>query len=180
MINIPYGKSYQPFQNDGNATILQPKQFENNKISESEIVQKALENPIDSARLSKLAEDKQKIVLITSDHTRPVPSKITMPLLLSEIRSKNPNAEIVILIATGLHRATTESELRSKFGDEIVDHEKIIIHDARNPKDLTYFGELPSGGELWLNKLIKEADLVVAKGLSNHTFSLASLAAEKP
>ena len=29
---------------------------------------------------------------------------------------------------------------------------------------MVHFGILPSGGELWLNKLIKENDLVVSEG----------------
>lgn len=163
MIKIPYGKSYQTL-NNGSATLIQPKQLKIAQKNEKELVTQALNNPIDSEKLSELSKGKNKIVIVTSDHTRPVPSKITMPLLLSEIRSGNPNANITILIATGLHRATTKSELRQKFGDEIVDHEQIVIHDAKDPNSLVYYGVLPSGGELWLNKLIKEADLIVAEG----------------
>lgn len=163
MIKIPYGKSYQAL-NYKNVTLVQPKQLKNNAKDEKELVIDALNNPINSEKLSELSKNKNKIVIVTSDHTRPVPSKITMPLLLSEIRSKNPNANITILIATGLHRATTESELREKFGDEIVDHEHIVVHNAKDMDNLVYFGTLPSGGELWLNKLVKEADLIVAEG----------------
>lgn len=53
---------------------------------QQELVRLALENPVGQPRLSKLAEGKKNIVVITSDHTRPVPSKITLPLLLEEIR----------------------------------------------------------------------------------------------
>ena len=53
---------------------------------ESEIVRDALNNPIASAPLCELAKEKKHIVIISSDHTRPVPSHITMPLLLEEIR----------------------------------------------------------------------------------------------
>ena len=52
-------------------------------------------------------------MLVTSDHTRSMPSKATLPLLLSEIREGNPGADITLLIATGLHRAPTEAEMRS-------------------------------------------------------------------
>ncbi len=174
MIKIPYGKSFQTLSVDESRiqAILKPKELEKTQLSESEIVQKALENPIDSPQLSILSKDKQNILVITSDHTRPVPSQITMPLLLSKIREGNPKAEITILIATGLHRATTEAELRTKFGDKIVDEENIVIHDAKNTENLVSYGKLPSGGELWLNKLIKESDLVVAEGfVAPHFFA---------
>lgn len=92
--------------------------------TEVELVHEALEHPIASPRLRDLAKGKQKVVLVTSDHTRAVPSKITLPILLDEIRQGNPDADITILIATGLHRPTTEEEQRRMFGDAIVDHEK--------------------------------------------------------
>lgn len=109
-----------------------------------------------------MAKGRKKIVLITSDHTRPVPSAVTLPLYLAEVRKGNPDADITILIATGMHRPTTEAELRAKFGDAIVDNEKIVVHQAQMEEDMAYFGTLPSGGELWLNKLVKEADLVIS------------------
>jgi len=55
------------------------------QISEREIVRRALEHPIGQIRLRELAKGKQRITLITSDHTRPVPSKLTLPILLSRI-----------------------------------------------------------------------------------------------
>ena len=165
-IEIPYGESRQTLRIDETrlAAVLSPEKLSATGRSETEIVKEALQNPVDSPRLAELAKGNNKILVITSDHTRPVPSKITMPLLLSEIRTGNPEAEITILIATGLHRATTEAELRNKFGGEIVESENIVVHDARDEKSLVSFGKLPSGGELWLNRLIKESDLVVAEG----------------
>lgn len=87
--------------------------------SEEELVKEALEHPIGTPRLSELAKGKNRIVLVTSDHTRAVPSKLTLPLLLAEIRKGNPDADITILIATGLHRPTTEAEQRRCIGSEI-------------------------------------------------------------
>ena len=78
--------------------------------SEEELVREALEHPIGTPKLCDLAKDKKKIVLVTSDHTRAVPSKLTLPLLLSEIRKGNPEADITILIATGLHRPRKNNE----------------------------------------------------------------------
>ena len=74
--------------------------------TEDEIVLEAMENPIGSPKLSELSRGKQKIVIICSDHTRPVPSKHIIPFMLKEIREGNPEAQITLLIATGFHRAT--------------------------------------------------------------------------
>ena len=165
-IRIPYGKSeqIQNVSDDRLLAVLQPAASEITGQDQSGLVRNALENPVDSPRLCELSRGKKQIVIITSDHTRPVPSRITMPLLLEEIRRNNPDAGITILIATGMHRPTTDDELREKLGDSIVEQEKIVVHKAEKEEDMAYFGILPSGGELWLNCLVKEADLVVAEG----------------
>ena len=132
--------------------------------TQEQLVLDALEHPVGSPRLRELAKDKQKIVIVTSDHTRAVPSKITLPLLLKEIRSSNPQADITILIATGLHRPTTEEEQRRMFGDEIVDHEKIAINNAFDPEQFVELCTLPSGAVFQVNKLAAQCDLLVTEG----------------
>lgn len=132
--------------------------------TQEQLVLDALEHPVGSPRLRELARDKQKIVIVTSDHTRAVPSKITLPLLLKEIRSGNPQADITILIATGLHRPTTEEEQRRMFGDDIVDHEKIAINNAFDPEQFVELCTLPSGAVFQVNKLAAQCDLLVTEG----------------
>jgi len=142
------------------------------QADEKELVKMALESPFGSEKLSELAKDKNKIVVIASDHTRPVPSKVIMPSMLSEIRSGNPDADITILIATGCHRGTTKEELTAKFGEEIVKNEKIYIHDCDDRDMLVNIGILPSGGECEINKIAYEADLLVAEGfIEPHLFA---------
>ncbi|MBE6776530.1 MAG: nickel-dependent lactate racemase [Ruminococcaceae bacterium] len=137
-----------------------------------ELVARALESPIGSQKLSELSRGKQKIVIIASDHTRPVPSKIIIPQMLSEIRKGNPNADITILIATGCHRGTTKQELINKFGEEIVANEKIYVHDCDEKEKLVNIGVLPSGGQCEINKIAVEADLLVAEGfIEPHFFA---------
>lgn len=140
--------------------------------SEAALVEEALANPIGTPRLRELAKGKNKVVLVTSDHTRAVPSKLTLPILLKEIRDGNPDADITILIATGLHRATTEAEQRRMFGDNIVDNEKIVVNDAFKDEDFAYVRTLPSDAELWVNKLALECDLLVTEGfIEPHFFA---------
>ena len=135
------------------------------------LVEEALANPIGSPKLSELAKGKKNIVLIASDHTRPVPSKVIVPPMLREIRKGNPDADITILISTGCHRGTTKEELVSKFGEEIVAKEKIVVHDCDN-SPLAHIGTLPSGGELIINKLVVDADLVCSEGfIEPHFFA---------
>ncbi|MCI6957223.1 MAG: nickel-dependent lactate racemase [Candidatus Faecousia sp.] len=140
--------------------------------SEAELVEEALANPIGTKRLRELAKGKKKVTLVTSDHTRAVPSKLTLPILLREIREGNPDAEITILIATGLHRPTTEAEQRRMFGDAIVDNEKIVVNEAFKDEDFAYVRSLPSGAELWVNKAALDCDLLITEGfIEPHFFA---------
>ncbi|MBQ9915488.1 MAG: nickel-dependent lactate racemase, partial [Clostridia bacterium] len=135
-------------------------------------VEEALKNPVGSAPLSQLAQGKKNIVIIASDHTRPVPSKVIMPAMLREIRKGNPDADITILIATGCHRGTTKDELIHKFGEEIVANENIYIHDCDEREKLVNLGTLPSGGECEINSIAAGADLLVAEGfIEPHFFA---------
>lgn len=135
-------------------------------------VKRAMESPIDSPPLSELARGKKNAVIIISDHTRPVPSRHILPLMLAELRKNNPAIDITLLVATGFHRLTTPEELRSKVGDKIFEEEKIIVHDSGDPAMLQKIGTLPSGGELIVNKLALEADLLVSEGfIEPHFFA---------
>lgn len=140
-------------------------------MSEKELVINALNNPIGSRRLRELSPGKKKVVILASDHTRPVPSKILMPLLLDEIRKGNPHADITILIATGCHRGTSKKELENKFGKEILEKERICIHDC-DKSPLADMGLLPSGCRLLVNREAADADLLVAEGfIEPHFFA---------
>ena len=141
-------------------------------LDQEDLVNRALDNPIDSPTLEALTENKGNIVIITSDHTRPVPSRVTMPILLERIRKGSPNARITILLATGYHRASTKEEIVFKFGEKIAAEERIISHDCRDKDSLQYMGALPSQADLYLNKMALEADLLIAEGfIEPHFFA---------
>lgn len=140
--------------------------------TQEELVETALDNPIGSESLEELVKGKNNMVIITSDHTRPVPSRVTMPILLRRIRAVNPGIDIKILIATGFHRPTTHEELVIKLGEEIVRNEEIIVHDAFDDSAMVKLGTLPSGGELIINRLAVETELLIAEGfIEAHFFA---------
>ena len=173
-IDIPYGKGKQTLE-VADARLhacLLPSHRSESVALEEDIVRAALDAPIGAPALRMLAAGRKNILAITSDHTRPMPSRITLPLLLREIRLGQPDAQVTVLIATGMHRSPTQAELRERFGDALLAQERIIVHDATDAANLEFFGRLPSGGELWLNKLVREADLVVAEGfIEPHFFA---------
>ncbi len=173
-LRLPYGREGI----DGTELLRLKPEILNSRIAEycpkktpEELVEEAVAHPIGSLPLCSLAEGKQRVVIIASDHTRPVPSKVIMPVLLREIRRGNPEADITILIATGCHRGTTRSELADKFGSELIEREHIVVHDC-DQSEMTELGTLPSGGKMRINRIAAEADLLVAEGfIEPHFFA---------
>ncbi|MCL2139538.1 MAG: nickel-dependent lactate racemase, partial [Treponema sp.] len=173
-VSFPYGKGFLEYD------IPEPR-FLGELVSrihgyrpagrQEDLVKEALLHPAGTPPLRVMAEGKKKVVLIASDHTRPVPSKIIVPQMLAEIRKGSPDADITILVATGCHRGSSRAELEDKFGPEITGREKIVIHDC-DSSETACLGKLPSGGELVINKTAVEADLLVAEGfIEPHFFA---------
>lgn len=172
---FPYGKEHieYSFKDDELLAVLDSNinNYKPEKGAE-DLVISAMESPVNSPKLSVLSKGKKNVVIIASDHTRPVPSKVIIPNMLKEIREGSPDAKITILIATGCHRGTTKDELVSKFGKEIVEKENIVIHDCDETDNLINIGTLPSGGECVINKIAHEADLLVSEGfIEPHFFA---------
>ncbi|MDR0902780.1 MAG: nickel-dependent lactate racemase [Opitutaceae bacterium] len=135
-------------------------------------VARALDQPVSSPKLEELAAGKRTATIITSDHTRPVPSWLTLPLLLERLRRGSPDIAIRILVATGCHRPTTPAEMSEKFGGDVVRRETFIMHRCADSADMRRLADLPSGGELWVNRHACDTDLLVAEGfIEPHFFA---------
>lgn len=77
-MNVPYDKGQMKIKlKDKNlAGVLEERQSDyKTTLSKNEIVEQSLNNPIGSKSLEELAKGKKNIVIISSDHTRPVPLK---------------------------------------------------------------------------------------------------------
>ncbi|MGX6473421.1 nickel-dependent lactate racemase [Pediococcus pentosaceus] len=174
-IDLPYDKrnitANIPDKNFAGLLESKAESFQNS-LSEKETVEKSMDNPIGSPSLEELAKGKKNIVLISSDHTRPVPSHIITPIILRRIRSVAPDARIRILVATGFHRPSTKEELINKYGSEIVENEEIVMHFSTDDDSMVKIGQLPSGGDCIINKVAAEADLLLAEGfIESHFFA---------
>ena len=134
--------------------------------------ERALSAPFGSPPVEELARGRRRAVVILSDHTRPVPSRILLPPLLARLRRGNPGIDVTLLVATGCHRPTTRDELVEKLGEEIAGRERIVLHDCRDDAAMEDAGILPSGGRLRLNRVAMEADLLLAEGfIEPHFFA---------
>lgn len=172
-IRIPYGKETIGAQlpQENLMGVYHPAKYTGNR-DEGDLIDTALDCPLMGPDLKTLAAGKQHIVIITSDHTRPLPSRLTMPRILKRLREGNPQAQITILVATGCHRAMTEEEKNARFGPEIARNERFVMHNAFDEEQMVALGNLPSGGELKVNRVAAQADLLIAEGfIEPHFFA---------
>jgi len=132
----------------------------------SAAVMDALANPIGTSSLSQLAAGRRTACILISDITRPVPNETILKPLLAELHAAGISAEnILILVATGLHRPSTADELLEMVGREIVDNYCIESHFGRELDQHTFLGESPRGIPAWIDSRYVEADLKIATGL---------------
>ena len=171
-IHLPYGKTTIPME------ISQKRVVESGihrmpvRKSGWELVCEAMDNPIGSPKLSQLAQGKRNAVVIISDHTRPVPSRDIIPQMLAQLRQGNPQIDITLLVATGCHRGTTAQELVQKLGEDIIQQERVVVHDAFDESSNVQLGILPSGAPLIIDRLAAETELLVAEGfIEPHFFA---------
>ncbi len=173
---IPYDRSFLDCVTDERETrgvLVSSLHQMKSEGREEEAVRDSLDHPIGAPLLENWVKGRKKILIITSDHTRPVPSRVITPQLLDRIRRGSPEAEIRILIATGVHRETTERELEEKFGAALYPQirDMIRVHKAFESETVAK-GILPSGCELAVNALVDWADGVVAEGfIEPHFFA---------
>ncbi|MCR4621635.1 MAG: nickel-dependent lactate racemase [Clostridiales bacterium] len=171
---LPYGRGTLPAALDRARlkAVLENRLPETPPDSAENLVEKALECPAGSPPLRELARGARSAVVIISDHTRPVPSRVILPPMLRQIREASPGVRVTLLVATGCHRAPTEAELRAKLGDDIYARETIAVHDCDSEENLVTLGTLPSGQRLRINRLAAEADLLVSEGfIEPHFFA---------
>jgi nickel-dependent lactate racemase len=135
---------------------------------------RALSKPRGSAPLADLARDAvasagarpARAIIAVTDLTRASPDSFLVPPLVDELnRGGIPDAQITVIVAVGLHRATTDAEKREKLG-AIVDRVRVIDSDGRDPAKLADLGAIPPYGIPGsTQKIVKDADLVVATGI---------------
>ena len=89
-----------------------------------------------------------------------------MPPLLDELNAGGiADAEITVMVAVGLHRATTDAEKREKLGT-VVDRVRVVDSDGRDPAKWADLGTIPPYDVPgFTQQLVKDADLVVATGI---------------
>lgn len=106
----------------------------------------------------------QTVALSICDITRPMPSATILPSVLREL-NHIPKDQVLILVATGTHRANTIDELAGMLGRKLIEEYQVTNHDAFDPNGLLNLGKTPEGIPIWLNRQWAEADTRITIGL---------------
>ena len=125
----------------------------------------ALAYPIGTERIGPRDLSGQKVVLVVDDHSRPTPVQEFIQPVLAELASAHVrDQDIDILIATGVHRVSRAEEVERKLGREVMNRFRWRCHDAYDRNGLADLGTTSRGTQVFLNKLLLEADLIVCVG----------------
>ncbi|MBN1825013.1 MAG: nickel-dependent lactate racemase [Candidatus Eisenbacteria bacterium] len=122
----------------------------------------ALEKPIDSPPLARVAEGKGSAVVVVPDATRPLPLPIVLPPILDTLAAAIPQERITILFATGMHRPVGDEEARRLLGGEVAARFRFLSHD---PARVERIGVASRGTPMWIDRVYLEHSLRVLVGL---------------
>ena len=167
-----FGKGVQTVELDEKNVldVLLPNPVVKELTGEAEVRRALAAPPIGSAPLAEIVKPGEKIAIITSDITRPVPTWKIMPALLDALYAAGCKAEDLLLVfALGSHRAHTAEEQRHLAGDRAWEEIRCIDSD---PKDCVHLGVTKNGTPVDIFRPVAEADKVICLGnIEYHYFA---------
>ncbi|MBE0478587.1 nickel-dependent lactate racemase [Candidatus Aerophobetes bacterium] len=169
--SLSYGKGKISFKIDEKNVIatLLPVRVSSPE-DETSLIEDALLNPIKSLPLPDIVSPEDRIVIITSDVTRPTPSSKMLPLLLKQLKLAGVKQKnITIVFALGIHRKHTTEEQKNLVGDRIYEDYRCIDHEKENCVDL---GKTKTGIPVEIFKEVAAADVRICMGnIEPHYFA---------
>lgn len=148
---------------------LLPNHVEVNQTGEAEL-ERALNNPIGAPRIEELVKPGMRVCIITSDITRPMPTRIALLPLIERLNTAGiKDEDITVVFALGSHRNHTEEEKRYLVGDELYERLECIDSD---PDDCVRIGVTKAGTTVDIFRRVVEADFRICMGnIEYHYFA---------
>ncbi len=150
--------------------VLEPASIEGSGLSERQEIERALLNPVNSPRLETMVKPGEKIVVITSDITRPCPSYKVLPPLMEELcRAGARDNDITIVFALGSHRKHSKEEMKKLVGENIYSRYSCVDLDV---DDCVSVGVTKRGTPVDVFRPVVEADRRICVGnIEYHYFA---------
>lgn len=168
---IGYGKEDISFELPVENFLMEVKANEISvELTGIEEVERALQNPIGTPRLSDIVSKGESVCIVTSDITRPCPSHILLPPVIGELLEAGISPDdITVVFALGSHRRHTEQEKRILVGDEI--YEMVHTVDS-DPEDTVFLGYTSRGTPVNITSIVAQADRRICLGnIEMHYFA---------
>ena len=125
-----------------------------------------LKHPTGTPALAELARGCKSACILVCDITRPVPNALLLPPILETLEAAGiPRDQILILVATGLHRPNEGDELVELLGPEVAGNYRCENHHGKILEEHTYLGTTPRGVPVWIDSRYVNADLKITTGL---------------
>lgn len=167
-LGLHYGKAELSLDLPGDS-IIYKSNYVNAEKPASELLLESITNPAAGNPLDQLVKKRKpgKVVIVVSDITRPIPYAEFLPQLITSLEEAGVNKdEIIILVATGMHRSSTPAEYLKMFGEYVVNNYRIVDHDCNNEDELQELDGLSwSGAKVRLNKQYVQAGFRIVTGL---------------
>ena len=131
-------------------------------------IERCLAEPIGGPTLAELAGMSASACILICDVTRPVPNGLFLPVVVRQLLDAGLALDdIVILVATGLHRPNEGDELAEVVGDPwVMKTVRVENHFARDDSAHVNMGLTPTRqNRVLLDRRFVEADLRLATGL---------------
>ena len=143
------------------ASVLMPNEV-TYELCGVEEVERALRNPIGKKPLYQYDLKDKKIVIVTSDITRPLPSYKIIPSLLDELKKAGADdSNVTVVFALGSHRPHTEEEMRHLVSDEVYERVSCVDSDASH---CVHLGETTRGTPVDVFDVVANADFRICLG----------------
>ena len=169
---LKYGKGHVEFEIEEKNYMgsLLPNEIDFELKGEAE-VKRALENPIGTKRLKDIVKSGERIVIVTSDITRPMPSKEVLPAVINELKLADvQEKDITIVLALGSHRGHTEEEKKALVG-EVVYNSDVNIMDSDMNRCIN-LGKCKNGTPVDIFEPVAKADRIICMGnIEYHYFA---------
>jgi nickel-dependent lactate racemase len=162
-IGLAYGSAGLEIEVPDDADVVVPRHRAAASDSRLEVL-RALRHPVAGKPLREIAHAGQTVAISVCDGTRPQPRSIVIPAILEELSDRIRLEDIVVLVATGTHRANTPAELETMFGSEVIGKVSIENHDAFDAEGLRWVGTLGAGVPVSLCRRWLEADIRITTG----------------
>ncbi len=147
---------------DAEVEVCRNVQRATTQADEKEIVLSALHRPVQSSRLSHLVKRGERVCIVTSDNTRPMPTPQVLPLVLDELNKGGVRArDILVVFALGIHRQQSDEERRELLGPAV---EGDVLCVDSDPEDTTFLGRTRFGTPVHMYRPVAEADRLICLG----------------